>query len=83
MRGRTFLRARRRVSKVSQKHRLTAKDGSAILSYAARVNMLSGHAVYDMCIADQVNIGNCKKIISFHDRAYSKERKDLLLSCCA
>ena len=72
MRGRTFLRARKRFKMVSGKTRITAKDASAVLSYIARITLTSGSEIYNRYVAGFINVGSCKKIISFHDKQIAK-----------
>jgi len=78
LRGRTFLRARRRVSKVCNKSRLTAKDSSAILSYVSRINLVSNTKIYNSFVKNNINLGNCKKVVSFHDRQQAKQVQNLV-----
>lgn len=68
MRGKTFLRTTRRIRKVSKKDYLTAKDASAIMSYAARINVTSGKKFYDKYLHPFVNLKRCRVAISIHDR---------------
>ena len=68
MRGRTFLRTVRRIKKVAQKNYLTAKDASAVMSYAARVRIVSGNKYYDSYIKPYVSLKSCRLAISRHDR---------------
>ncbi len=75
MRSKTFLRATRRIRKIAKKERLIAKDSSAIMSYTARIKVTSGNRFFLKYVSPYVNVGNCRKVISRHDRMKALERQ--------
>lgn len=68
LRGRTFLRAIRRISKVGEKDYLTAKDASAVFSYASKFEKTSGNLLYSIYVKPKINMNCCRLAISKHDK---------------
>lgn len=64
LRGRTYLRACRRISKVAQKPYLTSRDASACISYVSKFERCSGNALYDKYFQRELCLKNCKRAIS-------------------
>jgi len=79
MRARTFLRTVRRIRKVSKKNWLTAKDSSAVLSYSARIKVVSGQKLYNKYLKPYVNLGACRHAVSVHDKKVAWAQKQMLL----
>lgn len=64
LRGRTFLRATRRINRISHKKQLTSKDSSACISYVAKLERCSGNAWYAKYFDEKFCIKSCKRAIS-------------------
>lgn len=75
MRSKTFLRTTRRIRKVSKKEYLTARDASAILSYSARIKVVSGNKFYDKYLKPYINLGGCRWTVSVHDKKQAQNQK--------
>ncbi|MBQ7453371.1 MAG: hypothetical protein IJS68_03845 [Clostridia bacterium] len=75
MRAKTFLRTTRRIRKVAKKDYLTAKDASAIMSYAARIDVASGNKFYEKYLQPFVNLKRCRVAISVHDKKKAAAEK--------
>ena len=66
IRGKIFIRAIRKARKIKLKKRLTWYDASQILSYLGWFKATNTYQAYKKYVEPNVNIKQCKKIISHH-----------------
>lgn len=78
VRGRTFLRATRRIRKIAKKGWLTARDSCAVFSYMAKFEKASGQKIYNIRVKPFLNLKLCRRVISRHDRVANRARRDFL-----